>query len=185
LQWFDPTSIDLVHALSDRCAQTPILLLATARLEFRPPWRAQPHHKVISLAPLDEAQVQRIIAELAVRRTLSAEVTRRVSERASGVPLFVEEVTRLLLERGQPGRPAGDPADASAVARGAARQARRSARSRADQRRSGPRFSYALLNPWLTSTKARCNRRWSGSPRPTFCSSRAMDRKRTTASSTR
>ena len=101
LQWFDPTSIDLLHALSDRCAQAPILVLATARLEFRPPWRSQPHHKVISLAPLDEASVQRIIAELAVRRTLLADVIRRVSERAGGVPLFVEEVTRLLLERGQ------------------------------------------------------------------------------------
>ncbi len=101
LQWFDPTSLDLVHALSDRCAQAPILLLATARLEFRPPWRSQPHHKVISLARLDEAQVQHIIAELAVSRTLLADVMRRVSERAGGVPLFVEEVTRLLLERGQ------------------------------------------------------------------------------------
>ena len=39
LQWFDPTSIDLVHALSDRGAQAPILVLATARPEFRPPWR--------------------------------------------------------------------------------------------------------------------------------------------------
>ena len=103
LQWFDPTSIDLVHALSDRCAEAPILLLTTARLEFRPPWRSQPHHEVISLAPLDEAQVQRIIAELAVRRTLLADVMRRVSERAGGVPLFVEEVTRLLLERGEAG----------------------------------------------------------------------------------
>jgi class 3 adenylate cyclase/tetratricopeptide (TPR) repeat protein/energy-coupling factor transporter ATP-binding protein EcfA2 len=103
LQWFDPTSVDLVHALSARCAEAPILLLATARLEFQPPWRSQPHHRVISLAPLDEAQVQRIIAELAVRRTLLADVMRRVSERAGGVPLFVEEVTRLLLERGQPG----------------------------------------------------------------------------------
>src|SRR5580704_8057798 len=83
--------------------RAPMLLLATARLEFRPPWRSQPHHKAISLAPLNEAQVQRIIAELAVRRTLSAEVMRRVSERASGVPLFVEEVTRLLLERGEAG----------------------------------------------------------------------------------
>ncbi len=101
LQWFDPTSIDLVHALSDRGGQAPILLLATARPEFRPPWRSQPHHKVISLAPLDEAQVQRIIAELAVSRTLVADVMRRVSERAGGVPLFVEEVMRLLLERGE------------------------------------------------------------------------------------
>jgi tetratricopeptide (TPR) repeat protein len=103
LQWFDPTSIDLVRALSDRCAEAPILLVATARPEFRPPWRTQPHHKLISLAPLDEAQVQRIIAELAVHRTLLADVMRHVSERAGGVPLFVEEVTRLLLERGEAG----------------------------------------------------------------------------------
>ncbi len=103
LQWFDPTSIDLVQALSDRCAEAPILLLATARPEFRPPWRSLPHHKAISLAPLDEAQVQRLIADLAVRHTLLADVMRRVSERTGGVPLFVEEVTRLLLERGEAG----------------------------------------------------------------------------------
>ena len=103
LQWFDPTSIDLVQALSERCAQAPILFLATARPEFRPPWSLRPHHKVISLAPLDAAQVQRMITELASRRTLSTDVMRRVSERAGGVPLFVEEVTRLILERGERG----------------------------------------------------------------------------------
>ena len=101
LQWFDPTSIDLVHALSDQVAAAPILLLATARPEFRPPWDLKGRHRVISLAPLDETQVQRMIAELAPRRTLSAEVMRRVGERAGGVPLFVEEVTRLILERGE------------------------------------------------------------------------------------
>ena len=101
LRWFDPTSIDLVHALSDRGALAPILVLATARPEFRAPWSLRPHHKVISLAPLDDAQVQRMITELASRRTLSTDVMRRVSERAGGVPLFVEEVTRLILERGE------------------------------------------------------------------------------------
>ena len=64
LQWFDPTSIDLVHALSERGAQAPLLILATARPEFRPPWSLRPHHSVISLTPLDEAQVQRMVAEL-------------------------------------------------------------------------------------------------------------------------
>jgi class 3 adenylate cyclase/tetratricopeptide (TPR) repeat protein len=101
LQWFDPTSIDLVQALSDRGAQAPILIVATARPEFRPPWGLRPHHRVISLAPLDEAQVQRMITELASQHTLSTHVMRRVSERAGGVPLFVEEVTRLILERGE------------------------------------------------------------------------------------
>jgi predicted ATPase len=101
LQWFDPTSIDLVHALRDGVAQTPILILATARPEFRPPWGLLPHHKIISLAPLDPTQVQRMITEIASQRTLSTDVMRRVSERAGGVPLFVEEVTQLILERGE------------------------------------------------------------------------------------
>src|SRR5580704_5028465 len=103
LQWFDPTSIDLVHALSDRGAQAPILILATARPEFQPPWGLRPHHRVISLAPLETAQVQRMIAEVASRRTLSTDVMRRISERSGGVPLFVEEVTQLILERGERG----------------------------------------------------------------------------------
>ena len=103
LQWFDPTSIALVQALSERGAQAPLLILATARPEFRPPWSLRPHHKVISLAPLDETQVQRMIAELLSQRTLSADVIKRMSERAGGVPLFIEEVTRLILERGEGG----------------------------------------------------------------------------------
>jgi class 3 adenylate cyclase/predicted ATPase len=103
LQWFDPTSIDLVRALSDRGAQAPVLVLATARPEFRPSWSLRPHHSVISLTPLDDAQVHRMVAQLASERTLSKEVINGVSERASGVPLFVEEVTRLLLERGEQG----------------------------------------------------------------------------------
>ena len=103
LQWFDPTSIDLVQEISDRGAQAPILVLGTARPEFRPPWFLKPHHKVISLAPLDEAEVQRMIAEIAFRHTLPAQVTKRLSDRAGGVPLFVEEVTRLILERGEQG----------------------------------------------------------------------------------
>ena len=52
LQWFDPTSIALVQAvLGERGSQAPLLILATARPEFRPPWSLRPHHKVISLAP--------------------------------------------------------------------------------------------------------------------------------------
>src|ERR1700722_140067 len=103
LQWFDPTSIDLVHALSDRSAVAPLLILATSRPEFRPPWSLRPHHSVISLTPLGEVHVQRMVAGVASQRALSPEVIKGISERAGGVPLFVEEVTRLLLERGEQG----------------------------------------------------------------------------------
>src|SRR5215813_7075877 len=103
LQWFDPTSIDLINALSESSAQAPLLILATARPEFRPPWSLRPHHSVISLTPLNEVQVQRMVAELSSLHALSAEVVKGVNERAGGVPLFVEEVTRLLLDRGEQG----------------------------------------------------------------------------------
>ena len=103
LQWADPSSIDLMQALSEHGSQAPLLILATARPEFQPPWNLRSHHNVISLTPLDAAQVQRMVAEIASRHALSTDVVKGLSERAGGVPLFVEEVTRLLLERGEQG----------------------------------------------------------------------------------
>jgi class 3 adenylate cyclase/tetratricopeptide (TPR) repeat protein len=103
LHWADPTSLDLMQALAERGAQAPLLILATARPEFRPPWSLRSHHSVISLSPLDRADVAHMVGELAARHALSREVVEGVSERTGGVPLFVEEVTRLLLERGEAG----------------------------------------------------------------------------------
>jgi predicted ATPase/class 3 adenylate cyclase len=103
LHWADPTSLDLMQALAERGAQAPLFILATARPEFRPPWSLRSHHSVVALGPLDRADVARMVGELAARHALSREVVEGVSERTGGVPLFVEEVTRLLLERGEAG----------------------------------------------------------------------------------
>ena len=103
LHWADPTSLDLMQALAERGSQAPLLIIATARPEFRPPWSLRSHHSVISLSPLDRADVAQMVGELAARHALSQEVVEGVSERTGGVPLFVEEVTRLLLERGEDG----------------------------------------------------------------------------------
>ena len=103
LHWADPTSLDLLRALAERGAQARLLLVASTRPEFRPPWSLRSHHSVISLTPLDRAQVARMVDEIAARHALSKEVIDGVSERTGGVPLFVEEVTRLLLERGEQG----------------------------------------------------------------------------------
>src|SRR6202020_3561513 len=75
----------------------------TTRPEFRPPWTLRSHHSVISLSPLDRAGVARMVGEISVRHALSKEVIEGVTERTGGVPLFIEEVTRLLLERGEQG----------------------------------------------------------------------------------
>jgi predicted ATPase len=103
LHWADPTSLDLMQALAERGAQAPLLILATTRPKFRPQWSLRAHHSVISLSPLDRADVARMVGELAQRHALSKEVIERVSERTGGVPLFVEEVARLLFECGEAG----------------------------------------------------------------------------------
>src|SRR5208282_5348285 len=95
LHWADPTSLDLLRALSERGAQAPLLILATTRPEFRPPWSLRSHHSVISLAPLDRAGVARMVEEISAHHALSKEVIEGVTARTGGVPLFVEEVTRL------------------------------------------------------------------------------------------
>ncbi|MBV8441803.1 MAG: AAA family ATPase, partial [Hyphomicrobiales bacterium] len=103
LHWADPTSLDLMQALAERSAQAPLFILATTRPEFRPAWRLRSHHSVISLSPLDRADVAQMVGELVARHAFSKAVIDGVSERTGGVPLFVEEVTRLLLERGEEG----------------------------------------------------------------------------------
>jgi class 3 adenylate cyclase/predicted ATPase len=103
LQWADPTSLDLMRTLAKRGTEAPLVIIATARPEFLPPWSIRSHHSVISLTPLDRAQVRQMVGEIASRHELSREVVEGVSERTGGVPLFVEEVTRLLLERGEAG----------------------------------------------------------------------------------
>jgi predicted ATPase len=103
LQWADPTTLDVLRGIAERGALAPLLVLATSRPEFRPPWGMRSHHSTISLAPLDRHQVRHMVSELAARHALSMEVVEGVTERTGGVPLFVEEVTRLLIERGEQG----------------------------------------------------------------------------------
>ena len=103
LHWADPTTLDVLRGIAERGALAPLFVLMTARPEFRPSWGARSHHAAISLVPLDRYQVRHMVEELAARHALAKEVIEGVTERAGGVPLFVEEVTRLLLERGEQG----------------------------------------------------------------------------------
>jgi class 3 adenylate cyclase len=101
LHWADPTTIDVAKGIAERGALAPLFVLATTRPEFNPPWGMRSHHATITLAPLDREQVHDMIAELSARHALPREVMDDVVERTGGVPLFVEEVTRFLLERGE------------------------------------------------------------------------------------
>ena len=103
LHWADPTTLDVLRGIAERGALAPLFIVATTRPEFRPSWSMRSHHGTISLAPLDRSQVREMVAELSARHALPKEVVEDVAARTGGVPLFVEEVIRLLLERGEQG----------------------------------------------------------------------------------
>ncbi len=100
LHWIDPSSRELLDRTIDQVGRLPVLLVATFRPEFQPPWAGQPN--VTSLAPsrLDQHDSAALVAEIAGADSLSMETAREVAERADGVPLFIEEVTRAVLEAG-------------------------------------------------------------------------------------
>ena len=70
VHWADPTTLDFIRGIVERGALVPLLLLITARPEFRPPWGMRSHHAIISLAPLDRLQVWDMVAELSARHAL-------------------------------------------------------------------------------------------------------------------
>jgi predicted ATPase len=74
------------------------MLLYTARPEFRQPWPLRSHHTQVTLNRLSTRDTQKMIAQVAARHALPRETLDAVTERTSGVPLFVEELTRAVLE---------------------------------------------------------------------------------------
>jgi class 3 adenylate cyclase/tetratricopeptide (TPR) repeat protein len=100
LHWADPSTLELIQLLVEQGATVKLLLLYTARPEFRLPWPLRAHHTQINLNRLSARNVRTMVAEVAARKALTDETVATVVERTSGVPLFVEELTRVLLESG-------------------------------------------------------------------------------------
>ena len=103
LHWIDPSSRELLDRIIERIARLPVLLVATFRPEFVPPWGGLPQVTVLTLARLDRRTGTEMVAGIAGNRALSSEAAAEIVERADGVPLFVEELTRAVLEAGGSG----------------------------------------------------------------------------------
>jgi class 3 adenylate cyclase/tetratricopeptide (TPR) repeat protein len=97
----DPSSLELIQLLVEQGATSRLLLLYTARPEFRPEWPLRVHHAHLVLNRLSDRQAREMIENVASQKELSGETVETVLRRATGVPLFVEELTRDLLERGE------------------------------------------------------------------------------------
>ena len=100
LHWADPSTLELLQLLVEQGATARLLLLYTARPEFRAPWPQRVHHTQITLNRLSSRNVRTMVGEVAAQKALSEEAVATVVERTSGVPLFVEELTRAVLESG-------------------------------------------------------------------------------------
>jgi predicted ATPase len=100
LHWLDPSSLELLQLLGEQGATAPLMLLYTARPEFRAPWPMRAHHSQITLNRLSSRDVRDMVALVTVRNALPSESIDVLVERTGGVPLFVEELTRAVLESG-------------------------------------------------------------------------------------
>ena len=98
LHWVDPTSLEVLTSLADQRLVDPILVLLTFRPEFVPPWTTRAHHTQIGLNRLTGAQIAAMVKSRTGIVELPKEFVEHIANRTDGVPLFVEEVTQMLLE---------------------------------------------------------------------------------------
>ena len=98
VHWIDPTSLEVLDLLVRRIASLHVLLLITFRPEFKAPWEGQAHVTSLTLNRLPSREAAAIIAGLVGTKKLAADVSAEIVERTDGIPLFVEEMTKAVLE---------------------------------------------------------------------------------------
>jgi len=98
LHWVDPSTLELAQTLVEQAATAPLILLCTTRPEFRAPWPMRAHHAQITLNRLNNRHTREMIAGVVARSALAPDLIDAVVQRTDGVPLFAEELTRLILE---------------------------------------------------------------------------------------
>ena len=96
--WIDPTSRELLDLAADRVRRLQVLLAITFRPEFQPPWGGRAHVTSLALNRLGERAGEALVQTLAGNGGLTAEMVAEIVERTDGVPLFIEELTKAVLE---------------------------------------------------------------------------------------
>ena len=143
--WADPTSLEVFSRVVDRLRNLRVLLIVTFRPEFDPPWIGRPYVTALTLNRLAQRDIEAMIDSVVGNKLIPASIRQDIIERTDGIPLFVEEMTKAVLEAGSegaaqrtvachsvtstcsPGKPAG-------IADGAARPARVGQGGGADRR---------------------------------------------------
>ncbi|MCK1755350.1 AAA family ATPase [Bradyrhizobium sp. 137] len=101
IHWSDPTTLESLDLLIDRAATLRVLVILTFRPEFTPPWVGRPHVTLLSLNRLPPRHRAEMIAHVTGGKTLPREIADQIIDRTDGVPLFIEELTKFVLESGR------------------------------------------------------------------------------------
>jgi class 3 adenylate cyclase/predicted ATPase len=97
LHWADPSTLELLGLLIDQAPTASLLIIATARPEFVPPWPARSHITPITLNRLERPHAEALLARIAGHKPLPAEVVDHIVTKTDGVPLYVEELTKTII----------------------------------------------------------------------------------------
>ncbi|WP_179294613.1 adenylate/guanylate cyclase domain-containing protein [Mesorhizobium sp. WSM3879] len=100
VHWIDPSSRELLDLLIEHISRLPVLLVVSFRPEFQPPWTGQPHVTLLALSRFDRRDGVALVQRVVGSGDLPSDVVAEIIERADGVPLFVEELTKAVLEGG-------------------------------------------------------------------------------------
>jgi predicted ATPase len=98
--WSDPTSLELLDLIIDRVLALPVLLIISFRPEFTGPWTGRPNVSLLALSRLAARQRAEMIAGVTGGKALPKEIAEQIIDRTDGVPLFVEELTKAVVESG-------------------------------------------------------------------------------------
>jgi predicted ATPase len=96
--WIDSSSLELLERIAERVPPLSALMVITFRPEFEPPWTGQAQVTALTISRLGQRDTSRLIAQLTGGKALPPEILERIVERTDGIPLFIEELTKTLLE---------------------------------------------------------------------------------------
>jgi predicted ATPase/class 3 adenylate cyclase len=96
--WIDATTLEMVARLTDSISRARLLVVVSARPDFTPPWLARPHATLIALGRLGRGECMQVVASVAAAHGLSEDTIAAIVAKTDGVPLFVEELTRSVME---------------------------------------------------------------------------------------
>ncbi len=98
VQWADPSTLEVLGLVVDQTPTVRMLTVLTFRPDFLPPWPTRSHMTPLTLNRLERPQVEALVSHLAGGKALPAEVLQQIVGKTDGVPLFVEELTKMVLE---------------------------------------------------------------------------------------